>query len=235
MPRGVVFDFNGTLARPGAWRSHREVFARHGLAELAAAWGESWDHAPADGECHEDASRTERTYRRWELSRWRTHAVRCGVPESRADALVADLDRETKAMTMQRYADALPTLTELRRQGFRTAVCSNWHWDLDAALRESGLDGQFTVAVTSARAGMRKPDPRIYRATLGACGLVPEKTLFVGDMWGPDVAGPRAIGMPAALLWRAAERAGQTVPPRASAVWRIGGLDEVVPLARELL
>ncbi|MFI5845184.1 HAD family hydrolase [Catenuloplanes sp. NPDC051500] len=228
----MVFDFNGTLAELVATgRPHRDVFTAHGLAHLGRLWGEAWDHAPTDGERHETASRTAGAYHRWEVDRLRARAMRLGVPADRADALAADLDRETKAITMRGYDDAGPTIAALGKLGLRLAVCSNWYWDLDAALTRSGLDtGAFAVTVTSARAGMRKPDPRIYRITLAACGLAPEETLFVGDMWMPDVAGPRAIGMRAAHLHRSTAPRESLAP----GIWRIGGLGEVVPLAEEL-
>ncbi len=230
MLRGVIFDFNGTLARLSHWRSHRDVFTAHGLGALARGWGEAWDHALDDGARHEDASRTAAGFRDWELARLRARVVRHGVPESRAGALADDLDEATKTMTMTAYADAGPALAALHGLGIRTAVCSNWHWDLDGALRDSGLGGWFAVAVTSARAGMRKPDPRIYRMTLAACGLTPEETLFVGDMWGPDVAGPRAVGMRAAYLCRTGPFPDHPV----DGVWCVRDLAEVVPLARGL-
>ncbi|WP_051798058.1 HAD family hydrolase [Catenuloplanes japonicus] len=232
MLRGVVFDFNGTLAElASTGRPHRDVFAAHGLAHLGARWGEAWDHAPEDGARHEAASRSAGAYHRWELDRLRADARRLGVPAGRVDALVTDLDRETKAMTMRGYADAAPAVAALEKLGLRLAVCSNWYWDLDRAISQSGLDGAaFTAAVTSARAGMRKPDPRIYRITLDACGLTPAETLFVGDVWGPDVAGPRAVGMRAAHLCRSGR---ETTAPEPG-VWRVGGLAQVVTLAGEL-
>ena len=43
MLRGVLFDFNGTLARLSSCGvSHRVVFARHDLRQAATRWGDGW-------------------------------------------------------------------------------------------------------------------------------------------------------------------------------------------------
>ncbi|MGH3614302.1 MAG: HAD family hydrolase [Pseudonocardia sp.] len=235
MLRGVLFDFNGTLARLSGWGApHHEVFARHNLLRAAARWGDGWLVGPADGEVHEAHSRSRESYHRWELDRLRSRARACGVPEARIDPLVFDLDRETKAILMEPYEDVVDALVELRRRDVIIAVCSNWYWDLDKAIDQAGLTGMFTALVTSARAGMRKPDPRIYRHTLRRCDLRPHEALFVGDMWVPDVEGPRAIGMRAAHLWRP-ERAREEDPPLLrDGIWRVSDLPSAVDLVEEL-
>jgi putative hydrolase of the HAD superfamily len=232
MLRGVLFDFNGTLAHlSSCGAAHHEVFDRHGLATAAARWGDGWLVGPADGETHEIHSRTRETYHHWELQRLRSRARDCGVPEDRVEALVRDLDRETKAIVMKVYDDAVDTLTELRRRGLRVAVCSNWYWELDEMLERVGLAGMFAAVVSSARVGMRKPDPRIYRHTLAGCGLAPDEAIYVGDMWMPDVEGPRAVGMRAVHLWRPERGARQGCPALREGIWRVDSLLSVVEIA----
>jgi putative hydrolase of the HAD superfamily len=235
MLRGVVFDFHGTLARVSSWGApHRAVFARHNLLEAAARWGDSWQVGPADGERHESHSRSRASYHRWELERLRSRARVCGVPEPRIDPLVVDLDHETKAVVMEPYEDVVGALLELRRRDLTVAVCSNWYWDLDKAIEEAGLGGMFAIAVTSAQAGMRKPDPQIYQLTLRRCVLQPGEALFVGDMWIPDVEGPRAVGMRAAHLWREERTEREPPPPLRDGVWRVSDMASVVDLVDEL-
>lgn len=207
--RGVLFDFDGTLARcvPPWPEKHSSVLARHGLAGLAEAWGDQWEIGPADGESHAEHSSNEAAYRRWELERLRVRARACAVPAPLLEPLVADLDRATKGVVMAAYGDAPVVLGQLRQRGLLVGVCSNWYWDLDRELEAVGLRGAVDVAVTSAQAGARKPHPRIYAQALAACGLAASEVLFVGDRWSTDVAGPRAAGMPALLLCR------QGLPP----------------------
>ena len=100
----------------------------------------------------------------------------------------------------------------LRERGLQLAVCSNWDWDLEPAIAEAGLEDAFDLVVSSAWAGARKPHPRIFRHTLSLLELAPADVVFVGDTWGPDVEGPRAVGMCACYLERDGHWADTTLP-----------------------
>ncbi|MEV0375007.1 HAD family hydrolase [Streptomyces sp. NPDC050636] len=228
----MVFDFYGTLVRmvPPLPPSHRSVFARRGLTEAAAKWGDQWRVGPRDGELHAAHSVSRETYRAWELDRLRRRALACGVPEAEVDGLVAEIDRVMKDLRLALFDDVLEVLTELRARGLVVAVCSNWFWDLDRAIEDVGLTGVVDVAVTSARAGARKPHPRIYRAVLDGCRLRPEQALFVGDMWAADVAGPLAAGMRAVHLWRPDRAVEGAAPPVPDGAARIGTLRALTDL-----
>ncbi|MGP8302039.1 HAD family hydrolase [Streptomyces inhibens] len=231
--QGVIFDFYGTLVRmvPPLPPSHRSLFARRGLAEAAVRWGDQWTVGPRDGEQHAAHSVDEETYRAWELDRLRRRARSCGVPESELDALAAELDRAMKDLRLALFDDVPEVLAQLRARGLVVAVCSNWFWDLDRAIEDVGLAGSVDVAVTSARAGARKPHPRIYQAVLERCGLRPEQALFVGDMWKTDVVGPLAAGMRAAHLWRpdrAVEGAAPPVPDGAARITSLSALTDLL-------
>ena len=123
--------------------------------------------------------------------------------------------------------------TTLRRAGVGLAICSNWDWDLEPAVAETGLDGWFDTLVSSAWAGARKPHPRIYRYLLEQTGLDPAEMLFVGDTWGPDVEGPARGGDDAGLprARRALARRDRCRPtPRTIEVTRLRDLRGVLPL-----
>ena len=53
--------------------------------------------------------------------------------------------------------------------------------------------------VTSAEAGIEKPDPKIYERALQKAGCAPGECLFIGDVYQKDVLGPEKAGMRA--LW----------------------------------
>jgi HAD superfamily hydrolase (TIGR01509 family) len=58
----------------------------------------------------------------------------------------------------------------------------------------TGLDGFFATAVTSARAGAPKPDPRLFRLALGELGVEPGRALHIGDS-DADREGAQAAGI----------------------------------------
>ncbi|MGW1372937.1 HAD family hydrolase [Streptomyces sp. NPDC002446] len=230
--RGVIFDFYGTLVRmvPPLPPSHHSLFARRGLTEAAERWGDPWTVGPRDGEEHAAHSVDEESYRAWEVDRLRRRARACGVPDTEAAALAVELDRAMKDLRLALFDDVPSALAGLRARGVTVAVCSNWFWDLDRAIEDVGLAGAVDVAVTSARAGARKPHPRIYRVVLERCGLRPEQALFVGDMWRTDVAGPLAAGMRAAHLWRPDRAVEGVAPPVPAGATRIASLSALTDL-----
>ncbi len=54
--------------------------------------------------------------------------------------------------------------------------------------------GLFHHVIESAKAGVRKPDPRIYRMMLDALGVAPAQAVFLDDL-GVNLKPARAIGM----------------------------------------
>ncbi|MGH9188882.1 MAG: HAD family hydrolase [Acidimicrobiales bacterium] len=232
MTRGVLFDFYGTLARAVSWGdTHEQVFSRHGIQYDEAAWTDRWVGGALDGEEHAEHSRSPEHYRAWELDRLRQRSRSAGVGEDDLEALVADLYAVSKDYMLAAYNEVPDVLGELRRRGVKVAVCSNWDWHIDRAVTAAGLSGLADVVVTSAQAGARKPHPRIFHHTLDRCGLAPAEVLFVGDTWGPDVAGPLALGMRAAHLRRPDHRhEGDGLPALPEGASRIADLRAVLDL-----
>jgi HAD superfamily hydrolase (TIGR01509 family) len=76
--------------------------------------------------------------------------------------------------------ELLELLRRARRHGLRTALLSNA--EAGEPLPEHRWEGAFDAVVTSARSGLRKPDPDIYRHTATLLGLSPEACVFVDDL-----------------------------------------------------
>jgi putative hydrolase of the HAD superfamily len=239
--RAVVFDFYGTLAH---WadleaNDYTTVFARHGYQldrEVMVSYFSRYD-----GVAHEEHSVDEAAYEAWVRLRLRELAMACRVDAAHVEPVV-DALRALDQGEMVAYPEARQTLDALRNAGVAVAVCSNWGWELDAYLDQVGLLDLIDVAVTSARAGSRKPHPGIYAEVIGALAVDPRDVVFVGDSWEPDVRGPRRLGMTAVHIWREDERVGWDVPalepgdhrvPDLWGVLEIAGLTATSPLAAD--
>lgn len=61
-------------------------------------------------------------------------------------------------------------------------------------LENSGLRRYFGEVVTSERAGVKKPDPGIFRFAEQLTDAVPERTLMIGDHLEADVIGASQVG-----------------------------------------
>ena len=203
MTRAGLFDFYGTLARAVTWGdTHEQVFARHGLRFDPTTWGHNFVGEANDGDEHLEHSISRNAYVAWELDRMRRRARACGVGDDDLEALIADLHTASKTYTLKAYDEVPDVLAALRQRGLTVAVCSNWDWDIDRAVAQAGLEDLVDVVVTSARAGARKPHPRIFRHTLERCLVGPADALFAGDTFAADVEGPVAYGMRAVHVWR---------------------------------
>jgi putative hydrolase of the HAD superfamily len=152
------------------------------------------------------------------------------VRDEHRDAVVDGL-RDLDQSPMLAYPEAAAALRSLRHAGIAIGVCSNWGWELDAYLEQIGLLDLVDAAITSARAGSRKPHPGIYARSTEALGVDPVQVLFVGDSWEPDVRGPRRLGMTAVHVWRAEERNGQDAPVLEPGDHRVAELTGVLPIA----
>jgi putative hydrolase of the HAD superfamily len=73
-------------------------------------------------------------------------------------------------------------------------VVANWDCDLPSHLDRLGLAGLFDTVVTSARAGVPKPDPAIFELALRELDVPAERALHVGDE-PVDEDGARAAGL----------------------------------------
>lgn len=112
------------------------------------------------------------------------------------------------------FADALGTLTELRRRGFQLATVTNRAFGGDrfrADLRDAGLDIGWDAEAVSVEVGYLKPHPAIFRFALDRLGISPAQALMVGNSLAEDVAGAQQLGMAAA--WRRSAPDAEGVSP----------------------
>ncbi len=115
-----------------------------------------------------------------------------------ADCTAAGQSVDARAM-MARVAEAatprpvmLEAIRRLRAKGFRVAaLTNNWRTETDAT---SELGTHFDVVVESAKEGLRKPDPRIYRLACERLGVSPEEAVFLDDI-GLNLKSAKALGM----------------------------------------
>ena len=210
----VIFDYGNTLVSYWSRREWQGLLAR-AIAEVAAFLsrrglmqinalelpgrveaerGESDDHRVVPLE--------DRLFRIFDLSA--------------GDLGAGGVDRLNRCFLMPLFAraescdDVLPTLSELRARGIKTAILSNSPWGSPAELWREELDRHGLAAAVDAAVfcrdvGYRKPAPQAFRFVLDKVGVAPERALFVGDDPRWDIAGPRAAGMDALLIDRTGE------------------------------
>src|SRR6185369_2447944 len=115
-----------------------------------------------------------------------------------ADCAAAGQAVNARAMMLRVTEAATPrpimieAIRRLRAKGYRVAaLTNNWKTDADAT---SNLQVHFDVVVESAKEGLRKPDPRIYRIACERLGVALEEAVFLDDI-GLNLKSAKALGM----------------------------------------
>ena len=107
-------------------------------------------------------------------------------------------------------AESVPVLQELQKRGYHLGLVSNASDDDDVQtlVDKAGIRPYFDRIITSAVAGIRKPNPRIFQTLFQAWELRPDQVAMVGDTLGADILGARNAGMYGIWVTRRADNAG---------------------------
>lgn len=124
------------------------------------------------------------------------------------------------------YPDALEVLGELRSQGVKLGVLSNFDFRLGPLLQNLGLSAYVDCVVASHQTGYEKPNPEMFRAA--ELALPGSSYTLVGDHWEDDVMGALAAGWNAVWVDRAGAMSSEPSPLATHSVPRCTSLAEVL-------
>ena len=100
------------------------------------------------------------------------------------------------------YPDAVPTLRELKRRGYKLGVIANQNYGTEMRLKNWNLLRFFEVIAASADLGMAKPDPAIFEWALKQADCSPQNAVMVGDRMDNDMEPANRLGMHSVRLKR---------------------------------
>jgi putative hydrolase of the HAD superfamily len=208
MVRAVTFDVTHTLIHiPRLGEIYSEVLGRHGVAidpeRARRLMGEVWQELACTADPARDrfSSHPEGERGWWKrlLERMFEHL---GAPPPSPFAAAELFHRFASGDSYEVYPEVPGVLADLRRQGVRLGVISNWDGRLPKVLEELGIARFLDTVTWSGKAGTEKPDRRIFLYALGDLGVEPAEALHVGDGRLEDVEGAVAVGMRALHLTR---------------------------------
>lgn len=202
----ITFDVTHTLlACPSLGAQYAAVLARHGIRvaaqEVEAAIPLVWQELS----CAASPAR-DRFVQHAKGARgfWRHFVERTcelvDAPRPSAFAAAELFDRFAHPEVWEVAPGAHRMLADLRRQGLKLAVISNWDQRLPLLLERLELAELFDTIAVSAIVGVEKPHPRIFETALAALGVAAARALHVGDSRRDDLEGARGVGMQALLL-----------------------------------
>lgn len=160
------------------------------------------------------------------------------------------VERYEAAWTL--FPDVVPVLDEVARSWRQGVLSNSYAANQDRKLRRLGIRDRFEVLVCSAELGCAKPDPAAFEAACLALSLEPDEVVYVGDLLDIDAGAAAAAGLSGVWLDRSTSAAAGTADHPGSRVHdiqahdvfdagaqpgtvvRIGKLDELPPLLREL-
>ena len=128
----------------------------------------------------------------------------CGLPLP----ALADVDGDAlteallESLRFRVFDDVVPALRSLRERSITLVVVSNWDVSLHDVLARLEVRPLVDGILTSAEAGVRKPEPAIFRRALELAGVEAGAAVHVGDSPEDDVAGARAAGIAPVLIRR---------------------------------
>ncbi len=88
---------------------------------------------------------------------------------------------------------AKPLLDQLVGR-YPLVLVSNFYGNIEAVLKDFGLEKYFREIVESAIVGVRKPDPAIFDLGVKALGLPAQHVVVVGDSYKKDIVPARTLG-----------------------------------------
>lgn len=106
--------------------------------------------------------------------------------------------------TLSTFGNTLPHSNEVLSYlstNYRLHIITNGFQEIQAnKLRNSGIAGYFDVIMDSEKAGVKKPNPKIFNLALKQAGTNAEQSIMIGDDLEADVLGAQAVGMKAIHL-----------------------------------
>ena len=112
----------------------------------------------------------------------------------------ADVSSRELMAAVTDFANVRPEMIQairrLRKHGYLVAALTN-NWLLEDGGTSTGLDllkAEFDVFMESSRAGVAKPDPKIYEMALRELGVRAEEAVFLDDI-GRNLKPARQMGM----------------------------------------
>jgi putative hydrolase of the HAD superfamily len=193
----VLFDMGGTLDGDGLhWldrfaAAYRAAGVALPFERLRAAFDEAERRAATDEQIATAGLHAMlQRHVSWQLA----HLAL--TDERLANRIVDLFERPVREMATRNAA----LLSVLNGRGLRVGVVSNGCGNVDALCQDLGYAPALSVVIDSRRAGVAKPDPRIYTMAAEALALPPSAIMMVGDSFDRDIVPAKAIGMQTAWL-----------------------------------
>jgi HAD superfamily hydrolase (TIGR01509 family) len=192
MISAILFDFGGTLDADGLHWLDRfySIYERNGLSNIPrSSIKEAFYWADAKGDV-DPAMRTAGFRDMMNLHvRWQFEKLGLQNPDLQKTIAAGFYRPAERILHRNRHI-----LEELRLQGLKLGVVSNFYGNVEALCREAAFC-DFAAILDSAIVGLKKPDPAFFSLALEKLNVPAAETAFVGDSFERDIVPAKALGM----------------------------------------
>jgi len=204
--QGVLFDLGGTLDGDGEhwlnrfWLLYQKHFPELGFEQVKAAFYQ------AEADCLAEPQVAGFSLPRLLDFHVRRQMAALGRDPGAGEKLFREF-LEGCRRTIRRNAYVLRDLV----QRYRLGVVTNGYGNAAALLAGEAIALWFAVIVDSARVGVRKPDPEIFRLAARELGYPPPEVVYVGDSYAQDIRPAKAAGF--ITVWLRQDAMNAPLPP----------------------
>lgn len=129
--------------------------------------------------------------------------------EQMAKAVKIRLELTRRALAPR--SDAVSTITQLKRAGFKIGLLSNCSIEIPLVWPETLFADLIDSAVFSSRERLKKPDPRIYHVVCDRLGVMPDACLYIADGENYELSAAVNVRMQAVLICNAGADDGKEI------------------------
>lgn len=127
------------------------------------------------------------------------------------------------------YADAAKVLSQLHGR-YAVGIIANQPEGMARRLEEYGLGGYVDICVSSAEAGVSKPDPAIFRLAFAQAGCRPEEAVMIGDRLDNDIFPAKALGIRTVRIRQGFTRVQQVLSGLYEPDFTVDTLTQLLPI-----
>lgn len=197
-PRGLIFDYGGTLDQPGRhwfnvlWEAASELGLRLSKEQYREAYVYGERTLAKQRIILPDDNFYDLLLKKVQLQF--DYLVQNSILPARdyAEDIRRVADRCYQAI-LDQMSQTRAILQELSKR-YPLVLVSNFYGNIHAVLDDLGLSQYFNDIIESAVVGVRKPDPQIFRLGVEALGMQPGEVCVVGDSFSKDIQPAQAIG-----------------------------------------
>jgi len=141
--------------------------------------------------------------------------------------------RKMREAYLMPYANVIPTLLELKKQGYRLAIVSDAPimeaWMRIASLK---LDDFFDVIITKADARKQKTHAAPFKAALKRLDIKPDEAIMIGDRIARDVNTAKKLGIHTVYARYGDENPAEK--EKSGAEFEINDISEILRVLKEI-